>query len=399
MNALLLSTLTGSAQSGLGSLSTKTEASADSAFAALLGEQIDALDPQLADLLQSLHLDPQAQKKWLSQLEQLGLQPDQLNELKALLQAETTAQKKSRAQLDLSDVDQQKNAADFVNATLFIARESSALRQLQSDANTLKASFNTDLDDKSRRFSTFASLTEQQVDGRSNPSLADRKAPSRFSAFANSSDVAQQQANAHKADLSAALQTPLNSANPATTSLPEFSLQAALAQSTTGQPGALATAHSTQITTPLHQVNQWSTDFGRVMVQISQQAAQNPGINTAEIRLDPPELGPLRIVLSVTDSIASAMIFAAHAQTRQTVEQALPQLQQQLAQAGLSLGEANVSDQGFSAHTDQQPDKKPSQQAAFSLTGMDQIDENTGLLPARASSQPADPNAIIDTFA
>lgn len=398
MNALLLSTLTGSAQSGLGSLSNKTEASADSAFAALLGEQIDALDPQLADLLQSLHLDPQAQKKWLSQLEQLGLQPDQLNELKALLQAETTAQKKSRAQLDLSDVDQQKNAADFVNATLFIARESSALRQLQADANTLKASFNTDLDDKSRRFSTFASLTEQQADGRSNPSLADRKPSSRFSAFANSSDVAQQ-ANAHKDDLSATLQTPLNSANPATTSLPEFSLQAALAQSTTGQPGALVTAHSTQITTPLHQVNQWSTDFGRVMVQISQQAAQNPGINTAEIRLDPPELGPLRIVLSVTDSIASAMIFAAHAQTRQTVEQALPQLQQQLAQAGLSLGEANVSDQGFSAHTDQQPDKKPSQQAAFSLTGMDQIDENTGLLPARASSQPADPNAIIDTFA
>ncbi|HHU95409.1 MAG TPA: hypothetical protein GXX62_10080 [Alcaligenaceae bacterium] len=398
MNALLLSTLTGSAQPGLGSLSNKTEASADSAFAALLGEQIDALDPQLADLLQALRLDPQAQRKWLAQLEQLGLQPDQLNELKALLQAETTAQKKSRAQLDLSDVDQQKNAADFVNATLFIARESSALRQLQADANTLKASLNTDLDDKSRRFSTFASLTEQQADGRSNPSLADRKASSRFSAFANSSDVAQQ-ANAHKADLSAALQTPLNSANPATTSLPEFSLQAALAQSTTGQPGALATAHSAQITTPLHQVNQWSTDFGRVMVQISQQAAQNPGINTAEIRLDPPELGPLRIVLSVTDSIASAMIFAAHAQTRQTVEQALPQLQQQLAQAGLSLGEANVSDQGFSAHTDQQPDKKPSQQAAFSLTGMDQIDENTGLLPARASSQPVDPNAIIDTFA
>ena len=397
MNALLLSNLTGSAQSGLGSLSNKTEASADSAFAALLGEQIDALDPQLADLLQSLHLDPQAQKKWLSQLEQLGLQPDQLNELKALLQAETTAQKKSRAQLDLSDVDQQKNAADFVNATLFIARESNTLRQLQADANALKASLNTSLDDKNRRFSAFASLTEQQVDGRSTPSLADHKAPSRFSAFANSSDLAQQ-ANAHKADLSAALQTPLHSANSAATSLPEFSLQAAL-QSTTGQAGALTTAHSAQITTPLHQVNQWSTDFGRVMVQISQQAAQNPGINTAEIRLDPPELGPLRIVLSVTDSIASAMIFAAHAQTRQTVEQALPQLQQQLAQAGLSLGEANVSDQGFSAHTDQQPDKKPSQQAAFSLTGTDQIDENTGLLPARASSQPVDPNAIIDTFA
>lgn len=397
MNALLLSTLTGSAQSGLGSLSNKTEASADSAFAALLGEQIDALDPQLADLLQSLHLDPQAQKKWLSQLEQLGLQPDQLNELKALLQAETTAQKKSRAQLDLSDVDQQKNAADFVNATLFIARESSTLRQLQADANALKASINTSLDDKNRRFSAFASLTEQQIDGRSNPSLADRKAPSRFSAFANSSDLVQQ-ANAHKADLSAALQTPINSANSAATSLPEFSLQAAL-QSTTGQAGALTTAHSAQITTPLHQVNQWGTDFGRVMVQISQQAAQHPGINTAEIRLDPPELGPLRIVLSVTDSVASAMIFAAHAQTRQTVEQALPQLQQQLAQAGLSLGEANVSDQGFSAHTDQQPDKKPSQQTAFSLTGTDQIDENTGLLPAHTPSQPVDPNAIIDTFA
>uniref|UniRef100_UPI00261EC44E flagellar hook-length control protein FliK n=1 Tax=uncultured Paenalcaligenes sp. TaxID=1588925 RepID=UPI00261EC44E len=187
-----------------------------------------------------------------------------------------------------------------------------------------------------------------------------------------------------------------------TTATPEFSLQN-LTQSAlqvSSLPAApLAASHSLQITTPVQQTAQWGADFSRVMVQLGQQGAQNPGLQTAEIRLDPPELGPLRIVLSVTESVANAMIFAAHAQTRLTVEQALPQLQQQLAQAGLSLGEANVSDQGFSAQSEQHADKNPNKPATFSLTGTNQSDDNSGLLASATDTQRVDSNAIIDTFA
>ncbi|MBJ7264149.1 MAG: flagellar hook-length control protein FliK [Burkholderiaceae bacterium] len=65
----------------------------------------------------------------------------------------------------------------------------------------------------------------------------------------------------------------------------------------------------------------------------------------AELRLDPPELGPLRIALTIADGVTSASFASAHASVRHALEQALPQLQAALADAGLSLGNAHVGDQ------------------------------------------------------
>lgn len=65
----------------------------------------------------------------------------------------------------------------------------------------------------------------------------------------------------------------------------------------------------------------------------------------AELRLDPPDLGPLRIALTIADGVTSASFASAHASVRHALEQALPQLQAALADAGLSLGNAHVGDQ------------------------------------------------------
>jgi len=97
------------------------------------------------------------------------------------------------------------------------------------------------------------------------------------------------------------------------------------------------------IATPLHHPD-WNTDFGRQVIMLARDT--HGGAQTAELRLDPPELGPLRISISLNDGMANAVFVSAHASVRQAVESALPQLSQQLAQAGISLGQTHVGDHG-----------------------------------------------------
>src|SRR5690606_20321066 len=140
---------------------------------------------------------------------------------------------------------------------------------------------------------------------------------------------------------------------------------------------------------------QWSAELGRQFISISQ-AAKGIG-QVAELRLDPPELGPLRITINLSDNVAHAVFSSPHALVRQTVENALPQLQQMLAQAGISLGEANVNDQ----HTSGQPGEGAAQGGRsgarksgneFATAG---VSDAADMRPGR----PTDPNSLVDTFA
>lgn len=69
-------------------------------------------------------------------------------------------------------------------------------------------------------------------------------------------------------------------------------------------------------------------------------------IRNAEIRLNPAELGPIRVHLSVDDRGTSVSFTAHHAHTRDAIEQALPRLRELFNDQGLSLGQASVSDHG-----------------------------------------------------
>ncbi len=69
-------------------------------------------------------------------------------------------------------------------------------------------------------------------------------------------------------------------------------------------------------------------------------------IQSADIRLNPAELGPLRVHVSVDDGTVSVNFHAQHAVTRDAIEQALPRLRELLGDNGLALGDASVSDQG-----------------------------------------------------
>jgi flagellar hook-length control protein FliK len=67
------------------------------------------------------------------------------------------------------------------------------------------------------------------------------------------------------------------------------------------------------------------------------------GIERAEITLSPPELGPIRIELSLSGESASIAFSATQPETRTAIEQSLPTLRTMLADHGLQLSQASVN--------------------------------------------------------
>lgn len=108
------------------------------------------------------------------------------------------------------------------------------------------------------------------------------------------------------------------------------------AQVVTPTPLPIAAALSTPVTSPA-----WSQQLGQQLVQISQRG----GEQHVQMQLNPAELGPLSISLKFGEQGAQAHFLSAHAQVRQILEQALPQLREALAEQGISLGETSVGEQ------------------------------------------------------
>lgn len=87
--------------------------------------------------------------------------------------------------------------------------------------------------------------------------------------------------------------------------------------------------------------NAWPQQLGQQLVQISQRG----GEQHVQMQLHPAELGPLSISLKFSEQGAQAHFLSAHAQVRQVLEQAIPQLREALAEQGISLGETSVGEQ------------------------------------------------------
>jgi len=68
----------------------------------------------------------------------------------------------------------------------------------------------------------------------------------------------------------------------------------------------------------------------------------NEKVQVAELRLSPPNLGPIEVRLKVEGDRTHVNIVAPHATTREAVEAALPRLREMFAESGLNLGDVNV---------------------------------------------------------
>lgn len=71
-------------------------------------------------------------------------------------------------------------------------------------------------------------------------------------------------------------------------------------------------------------------------------AMLSEGIQTAQITVSPPELGPVRIEVSLSGELASVAFSAVQPDTRLAIEQSLPVLGEMLAERGLRLDHSQV---------------------------------------------------------
>ncbi|NDU85631.1 MAG: hypothetical protein G3H99_03355 [Ferrovum sp.] len=142
------------------------------------------------------------------------------------------------------------------------------------------------------------------------------------------------------------------------------------------------------MTTPLGK-DPWATEMAQKVTWMVSQSQQ-----TAELQINPPDLGPLKIVVQVTGAQANAFFTSPHAAVRDAVQQALPQLRDMLANSGLSLGQATVSDQGSGARSGSQGQNPGS----HNLSAVNRVLEVSSGQQALGAPMRISGLGLIDTF-
>lgn len=264
-----------------------------------------------------------------------------------------------------------ETAAETAPANARARVDSRAERQLPADGFRLNANRNT------AKLSGIADQARPGIEGKLVAGqFADDTNPTSF--ILNESHRAQPESRAGSV-LHGSIASPDSILNAAVTS-PALGPVAGAAHSSD------VMANSATINPPLFS-KQWGPEMGRQFVSLIRPGEN--GSHIAELRLDPPELGPLRVMININDSVVQAMFTSAHANVRSAVEQALPQLQQQLEQEGLSLGQTSVGhDDGTSGTHPELAGSRPSGH-------QHKPEVSTTSTPTRQRV----PDALVDTFA
>ena len=136
----------------------------------------------------------------------------------------------------------------------------------------------------------------------------------------------------------------------------------------------------------------WATDLGQKVVWLASNEKQS-----AQLTLNPPQLGPLEVSLDVDKGNASVSFVSANAEVRDAIETALPRLREMFASAGIELGQTNVGAQSFSQ---QQSGSNEQNQSSSRWIGDNAIlaAEATGALPTGVLSAQQG-NGMVDIFA
>ncbi|KFI22005.1 flagellar hook-length control protein FliK, partial [Nitrosococcus oceani] len=97
----------------------------------------------------------------------------------------------------------------------------------------------------------------------------------------------------------------------------------------------------------------WGEELGERMTWLVKDKLQ-----FAELRLTPPQLGPLEARINMHHDEASITFHAPQAAVREALEAALPRLRESFAEQGLNLVNVDVSQQGFSGQQRQAAQSK-----------------------------------------
>jgi len=98
----------------------------------------------------------------------------------------------------------------------------------------------------------------------------------------------------------------------------------------------------------------WAQQFSERVVWLARGDVQN-----AQINVNPAQLGPIQINISLNGDQMTAHFAVANQEVRQAIEDAMPRLREMLSGAGINLGQSNV---GSQAQQQQQAQQESSQQ-------------------------------------
>jgi flagellar hook-length control protein FliK len=133
----------------------------------------------------------------------------------------------------------------------------------------------------------------------------------------------------------------------------------------------------------------WGGEFAQKVVWLTSQQNQ-----VAEIHLNPAHLGPVDVMLSITQDQATAQFLSPHLAVREAIEQALPRLREMMAENGIQLGNVMVGADSFQQENKQQQAYSPAKGTAdMNDAGSKAIDQiKTTALSNRH-------NGIVNTYA
>lgn len=137
---------------------------------------------------------------------------------------------------------------------------------------------------------------------------------------------------------------------------------------------------------------QWNDEFAQKIVWLTHQQHQ-----VAELRLNPANLGPVEIMLSLTGdngTQASAQFVSPHLAVREAIEAALPRLREMMAESGIQLGDVMVGAESFQRQ--EQGERQGHQQAKHTHSFNARDESNPGL---EKQIIPNKHNGIVNTFA
>ncbi|MXS76659.1 hypothetical protein ABF87_01535 [Nitrosomonas sp. JL21] len=128
-------------------------------------------------------------------------------------------------------------------------------------------------------------------------------------------------------------------------SVPSLSLGGAHAASSAPQH---LPAQAVQVDQPVGQPR-WGGDFAQKIVWLTSQHHQ-----VAEIHLNPAHLGPVDVMLNISQDQATVQFVSPHLAVREAIEAALPKLREMMAENGIQLGNVMVGAESFQQDNRQQ---------------------------------------------
>ncbi len=157
----------------------------------------------------------------------------------------------------------------------------------------------------------------------------------------------------------------------------------------TAVPAAAARSADWSVAPPVAS-DRWSDALAQRVVMMAGQQVQS-----AELQLNPPQLGPLEVRLTLQNQEATLSFVSPHVAVREAIQDASPQLIEMFAGSGLNLTNVNVGTQS----------QQGSQQANGQSRGRGDSSEGTEAVGATTAAQPAYTRVLhnwrpggVDTF-